>query len=40
MKDNGGHPAFTNESSKNFVKANLITEEEYKQQITGIDYVT
>lgn len=33
-----GHPAYTNESLKNFVKAKMITEQQYKQ-ITGIDYV-
>lgn len=33
-----GHPLYTNETLKGFVKARMITEEEYKL-ITGLDYV-
>lgn len=32
-----GHPAYTVESVKAFVKAEMITDKEYKQ-ITGINY--
>lgn len=33
-----GHPAYTDESLKNFVKAKMITPEQYKL-ITHLDYV-
>lgn len=32
-----GHPSYTDESLKSFVKANMLTPEEY-EQITGIPY--
>lgn len=35
---NNGHPSYTNEGIKIFVKAKMLTEEEYKL-ITDIDYV-
>lgn len=34
-----GHPAYTDESLKTFVRANMITAEQYKE-ITGQDYTT
>lgn len=33
-----GHPSYTNEGIKVFVKASMITEQQYKD-ITGIEYV-
>jgi uncharacterized XkdX family phage protein len=32
-----GHPSYTDEGLKTFVKAKMLTEEEYKT-ITGVEY--
>ncbi|MEN8702445.1 XkdX family protein [Bacillus infantis] len=32
-----GHPSYTDENLKTFVKAKMITEDEY-QTITGVEY--
>lgn len=32
-----GHPSYTNKSLTNFVKANMLTEDQY-ETITGVEY--